>query len=103
MKDINQMLDEKSAVYGDFKGGCMTRHYIVDIINQRHRETHGGEDMPSLYLEFVWDIANKLSRIAVTPNHVDSWVDIAGYSSLIVHSLEYILSMAGEKEPNNAS
>lgn len=30
----------------------------------------------------IFNIVQKLRRLSVTPNHTDSWVDLAGYSAL---------------------
>ena len=50
--------------------------------------------MLPLHEHYIRDIVNKLSRIAVTPNHIDSWRDISGYAALIADVLE--------KEKNHA-
>lgn len=38
--------------------------------------------MPRNSVVAISKIVMKLSRIAVTPDHVDSWADIAGYAQL---------------------
>lgn len=41
------------------------------------------EDAPLTGVDVVlFNIAQKLRRIAITPNHADSWVDLAGYAAL---------------------
>jgi len=39
--------------------------------------------LSELELIFFSKIIMKLSRLSVTPNHIDSWTDIAGYARLI--------------------
>jgi len=29
----------------------------------------------------IWDVVNKLSRLAVTPDHIDTWHDISVYAN----------------------
>lgn len=46
---------------------------------------------------FNWIIImNKLFRILATPNHLDSWKDIAGYAQLVVNDLESERSKDGK-------
>jgi len=80
--NIKDTLIERGKDYGDYKKGCEVRLKILEAIMDSYRY-HNASNMPPLYIEFFHDIANKLSRLAVTPNHKDSWHDMVGYTTLI--------------------
>ena len=93
--NIDEILKDRTEIYGDYEGGC---NFIIEVMTKilkRYKATHQKESMYPLYQHYIRDIVNKLSRIAVTPNHVDSWRDISGYASLIADVLE--------KEEQNAN
>ena len=82
MKSINKILKERGNNYGDYKGGSQFRVNIMNLIKQRHIDANN-KPLDPLYEVYIFDIINKLSRLAATPTHLDSWVDIAGYATLI--------------------
>ena len=84
---IDILLNERSKYYGNYRGGCQTRINIMNAILDRHKQMTG-RVMPKMYQEYIYDIVNKLSRIAVTPNHLDSWNDIVGYAKLIIQEIQ---------------
>lgn len=86
MKDVNETLEERGEVYGSYKGGSALRALIMDLIRSRYVATHK-KDMDSVYEVYIYDIVNKLSRLAVTPDHGDTWLDIAGYATLVKEAL----------------
>lgn len=86
-REASPTLGSRGAVYGPYRKGVATRNAIIMCAQRAYKEQHG-EDMPALYVEFFWDIANKLSRLAVSPTHMDSWHDIAGYATLIEATLK---------------
>ena len=65
----------------------------MGLIDEAHLQHHG-YGLNNVQKEYFWDILNKLTRVAITPDHQDTWHDIAGYATLIERSL---------KENNNAS
>ena len=87
MSDINGILKIRGSVYGDYKGGTELRAKIIESILNRYYWVHG-KRMPQNLICCIWDIVNKLSRLAVTPDHLDSWHDIAGYAELTYKYLE---------------
>ena len=88
MKDeIKKILKERGSIYGDYKGGVEFRMSVMRLVMNRYKEVHG-EAMRSDHWCYLWDIVNKISRLAVSPRHVDSWRDIIGYSKRILESLE---------------
>ena len=83
---IEETLEERGKVYGDYKGGSELRADIMEIIELRYMAVHG-KNMDKLMKVYIYDIVNKLSRLAVTPDHRDTWHDIAGYAKLVEEAL----------------
>lgn len=87
MSNVNETLKERGKVYGDYKGGSFFRSVVMRAIIARYKEVnHGG--MPDIYMVYLYDIVNKLSRLASTPDHIDTWHDIAGYAMLVEEALK---------------
>ncbi len=82
MKEISNTLRDRGKVYGPYGLGVMTRSALMDVITETYRGFHG-ESMSKRQIEYFWDICNKLSRLAISPDHPDSWHDIQGYAKLI--------------------
>ena len=76
---VEDTLKQRGEVYGDYEGGSILRALIMKTIHNRYREVHG-KTMPPLETVYIYDIVNTLSRLAVTPDHTDTWHDIAGYA-----------------------
>ena len=83
---IDSILGNRGPIYGDYTSQVELRSCIVDLMCKAH-EAHNGTVMDPVEVEYLWDIVNKLTRVAATPNHVDTWQDIAGYATLIVKSI----------------
>ena len=79
MNDLKQILKERSNIYGDLGKGMHLSASIMEMILTRYREEHKNE-MPKVFELFIYHIVIKIVRLAVSPTHVDSWDDIAGYS-----------------------
>lgn len=83
--DIIKTLSERGLTYGEYKDvsrisqlikEAMSNGYSYSILSNEARESL---DM----------IANKIARIVNgDPNYLDSWVDIVGYTTLVVNKLE---------------
>lgn len=86
-KPLVDILKDRGAIYGDYKKGIQGREAILEELHILHLTEHK-TDMTLTQSGYIHDIVNKLVRIAVTPNHVDSWQDIAGYASLVVKALK---------------
>lgn len=82
MRPTDEILKERGNVYGDFTCGSYLESEILKLIKANHFKQHGTY-LSELELIFFSKIIMKLSRLSVTPDHVDSWTDIAGYARLI--------------------
>ena len=82
MKMIDEVLQDRQEVYGDFFEGITCEAQILEIIKGRYFD-HYKLPLPPIYYLFFSKIVMKLSRLAVSPDHVDSWTDIAGYARLV--------------------
>ena len=86
MSNVNETLKERGKVYGDYKGGSEFRANVMELIVDRYAKVnHGG--MPAIHMVYVYDIVNKLTRLAVTPYDIDTWHDIAWYATLVEKAL----------------
>jgi hypothetical protein len=83
---IDETLASRELVYGDYPSGIRLRATLMAAIKTRYKEMHK-MDMPVIDEEHFRDIIQKLSRLAVTPRHIDSWHDIAGYARLVENDL----------------
>lgn len=93
MKKINEVLSERGSNYGSFHTfsnlsqtlyAIIVKHYN-DVNQQRGEEAQ----LPAFMAESLRMICHKLARIANgNPYHLDSWVDIGGYSQLVAQIIE---------------
>ena len=86
--DINATLANRNKKYGDYGTGIKLRADIITLILKSYTDQNNGDQMSKFYEGAVFDIINKVARLAVTPNHMDSWRDIAGYSLLMEKHLK---------------
>lgn len=82
MEKIEETLNQRSSIYGDFGDATEARSTIMESLNSLHLR-HTGKNLEYFDFIAILDIVNKLTRLAATPNHCDSWHDISGYASLI--------------------
>jgi len=87
MNDINNTLNERGSRYGDF-----TSHAVITQNLKRVMvDTAGWRKLSDDKKEALEMIAHKIGRILNgDPEYDDSWIDIAGYSQLIVNNLRKI-------------
>ena len=88
MGDIKSTQESRQSIYGDYKGGARLRAQIMESILERYNKIHGPCRMPVLLESYIWDVVNKLTRIAVTPTHIDSWHDLSSYANLVEKALK---------------
>tara|TARA_R110000765_G_scaffold312864_1_gene405868 strand:+ start:101 stop:388 length:288 start_codon:yes stop_codon:yes gene_type:complete len=79
--EINDTLKERGNKYGDFNLGIELETNMLSMLDKQHLEHHGTY-IPDVMKTCIARILTKLARISVTPNHEDSWKDIAGYAIL---------------------
>lgn len=81
---IQDILTERGSRYGSFD-----RHAeITQRLKAEMRETPNWEHLTHSQREALEMVAHKIGRILNgDPNYVDSWVDIVGYTQLVVNEL----------------
>lgn len=93
--EINKVLSERGANYGDFAFVAFRSQQI-----QNHLRVHDPEKQYTpTQREALQMIASKLARIVIgNPGHRDSWIDIAGYAKLVADSIEKSESQKTDRE-----
>lgn len=97
MTELNEILNERGNTYGVFKNHAALSQKLKDAIYMHVNEIHpsiasAGEVLDSDMCEAIEMICHKLARIANgDPSHVDSWVDIAGYATLVADRLQGVV------------
>jgi len=84
---VGKVLDEREAQYGSYMQVSDTAIRIKGIMHNAvaRNEAHLYPDQ----LQALDMIATKISRIVNgNPNHTDSWIDIAGYATLVADRLQ---------------
>lgn len=70
------IIDQRGAIYG--KSWEYTNRAIKSLVRANARILTSSVSMQYL------TILSKLHRLAHTPNHLDSWIDIEGYAELVI-------------------
>ena len=85
--NIDETLDARAQDYGKFKDGAALMQGIKRLLADhalRHNKTFADDQWEALEM-----IVHKIGRIVNgNPDKVDSWVDIAGYATLIADRLQ---------------
>ena len=81
---INETLAERGTRYGRFTGHAAVTQALKSVIfNARPNLELAADQREALEM-----IAHKIGRIVNgDPNYADSWVDIAGYATLVANRL----------------
>jgi len=88
MTDIKKLLEER-ALDHDKLGSFYAKSRFIQDLKEIVRETEGWEYASPDQKEAIDMIAHKMGRILCgNINHIDSWVDIAGYATLVANRLE---------------
>lgn len=83
--NVNDVLIERGGVYGRFERNAEIMQELKDTV----RNTPSWENMRPSMREAIDMILHKIGRsVGGNPDHIDNWVDIAGYAQLIVNELE---------------
>lgn len=86
-KEVKDVLKTRNSNYGNYTDDARTAMALQDIITEEQNKT--GVTIPPFQRHALQMITTKLARIACgNPNHRDSWLDIAGYSQLVLDRLE---------------
>jgi hypothetical protein len=87
MAVLKDILKERGNRYGEFKDNSEVSQGLKDIIDFA---LHAFEkSLPAYQHEALTVICQKISRIVVgDSNYSDSWIDIAGYATLVVKELD---------------
>ena len=85
--NIDQTIDERALYYGTFKEGAALMQGIKRLLAD-HARRHD-----KLFADDQWEaiemIVHKMARIVNgNPDKVDSWIDIAGYATLVSDRLQ---------------
>ena len=82
--NLDSTLKERGSRYGKFSGHAN----ITQTLKHVMRDTAGWQRLNNSQRESLEMVAHKIGRILNgDPNYDDSWIDIAGYSQLIVKQL----------------
>lgn len=80
MTDIDKMLNDRYARYGDFTGHAR----ITQGIKSAMHKSHNWNDLRDPQKEALEMIAHKIGRILNgDPEYGDNWTDIIGYARLV--------------------
>lgn len=86
MTEIKDVLAERGARYGDFIGVAAVARNFRHLTGETLERT--GRVLADDQAEALTMIYSKIGRILNgDPNHVDSWLDIAGYATLVAQRL----------------
>jgi hypothetical protein len=82
MSDIHVLLNERGERYGTFENHAAISQSLKRVMFATEKKL---DDDQSEALEMI---AHKIARILNgDPNYVDSWLDIAGYATLVAERL----------------
>ena len=83
--DINKTLNERDKTYGDFSLHAKITQDLKCVMQQCPKWSN----LNCSQREALEMIQHKIGRILNgDPNHADSWIDIAGYATLVANRLE---------------
>jgi len=84
-KSLDNILTERGDRYGNFLGQAVLSQYLTGVMHNHDK----WKDLRADQKEAIEMICHKLARIVNgDPNYADSWIDIAGYATLISDRLE---------------
>ena len=81
---IQTILDERESTYGDFSDHAVISQNLQDAM----RAAPGFHNLDPAKKQALSVIADKIARILNgDPNYADSWIDIIGYTKLVIDRL----------------
>ena len=85
--DVDAILDERAATYGSFISVALFAQEMKELIRSALDEQNAG--LQADHQEALDMIASKIARILNgDSSHIDSWLDIAGYATLVADRLQ---------------
>ena len=82
--DVDAILDERATTYGSFEDVAGFAQEMKNAIRMCNNSELDDDQIEALDM-----IASKIARIVNgNPNHIDSWIDIAGYATLVADRLK---------------
>ena len=83
--EVSTLIKERETTHGDF---ALKAGFIQEIM-ENISGLYTWEDLADDQKESIHMIISKLSRIIYgNPDHIDHWLDIAGYAKLVSDRLE---------------
>ena len=81
---IEEVLNQRQTTYGSFTKNAevsqMLKYFMIQGTNYKQ--------MPTAHREALEMIVHKIARIVNgDPNYIDNWVDICGYSQLVIEEI----------------
>jgi hypothetical protein len=85
--EVGRILDERASTYGSFINVALVAQEMKEVIRSSLDEQ--SVSLQADHREALDMIFSKIARISVgDPNHIDSWIDIAGYATLVADRLQ---------------
>ena len=85
MSDINATLNERGSRYGSFASHALITQNLKEVM----KNSPNWDVLDPGQKEALEMVAHKIGRILNgDPNYDDSWVDIAGYTTLVANDLQ---------------
>ena len=82
--DVDAILNERGSNYGSFKDVAGFAQEMKNAIRMCNNSELDDDQIEALDM-----IASKIARIVNgNPNHLDSWIDIAGYATLVADRIQ---------------
>jgi transposase-like protein len=85
--NVDTILDERATTYGSFISVALFAQEMKELIRSALDEQNAG--LQADHQEALDMIASKIARIIIgDPHHTDSWLDIAGYATLVADRIQ---------------
>lgn len=91
MNKLKEVQTERGNVYGSFKDHSKAVEDIINILKNINKEKNDvtiSTDWPEGFETAVFYMVSKLVRLATTPNHLDSALDLSSYADLWLKIIE---------------
>lgn len=82
---IEEVLNQRQTTHGSFTKNAETAQMLKYFVKQGDNYN----DMPVVQREALDMILHKIARIVNgDPNYIDNWIDICGYSQLVIEEVK---------------